>query len=240
MLLWSISRLFHQFLICFSIKFRISWMELRIFYHSHFMRGITSLLSMCHGLVGACNHDATKCYESCVHYQLNLMCTIDGRWPKFVQSVQSILQNFPSGFHKVGTPLHVHTGQPSGNPLCVPLAVQNIEDVSDERLASMTWKLKIEDEHTTLDHMHGEFHTALTHERKEAVRQHNQNTHVRSFNPTVGDYVVDGRDSVIRTKISTSWIGPRHIVSIKNNFVVLSEHLLTNATTEVQLSMIKH
>lgn len=99
--------------------------------------------------------------------------------------------------------------------------------------------LQVDDMLKSLDLMHKEVAGTLSDSRTQAVNRHNRKTHVRSCNPSVGDYVVLARTSGPRTKMSANWVGPRRVSKVLSDFTVEIEHLLTGETLTVHVSRIK-
>lgn len=76
--------------------------------------------------------------------------------------------------------------------------------------------------------MHREVATRLDEARTSGIENHNYNTHVMSYNPSLGDFVVVERMHGSRTMMSASWVGPRRITKIQSDFTVEVEHLMTH------------
>lgn len=74
-------------------------------------------------------------------------------------------------------------------------------------------KLSIDDLLNALCNIHRELNETLSSTRKKAIERNNARIHVRSYLPTVDDYVVVAGTRGPRTKISANWVGPRHVIS---------------------------
>jgi Chromo (CHRromatin Organisation MOdifier) domain len=68
----------------------------------------------------------------------------------------------------------------------------------------------------------------VTRDRKVAIQEHNDKTHVRSPNFQVGDYmlVAEHRKSGV-SKLQVKWKGPRRVASVESDYVFFVENLLT-------------
>jgi hypothetical protein len=68
-----------------------------------------------------------------------------------------------------------------------------------------------------------------TRDRKAAIRNHNDKTHVLSPNLQVGNYVLvaEQRKSSV-SKLQVKLKGPRHVASVKSDYVLVEYNLLTN------------
>lgn len=160
-------------------------------------------------------------------------------FPSLVPAIQSIINNSPSRRLGDRAPITVHTGMRNGNPLSVALAIATAKNVSDLNEAEMMQRLNISDLLNSLDEMHRDTANRLETNRNQAVDRHNRKTHVRNFNPVVGDYVVVARIHGPRTKVSANWVGPRRICEICSDFTVKVEHLLTHKQEVVHISRVR-
>eukprot|EP00177_Eucheuma_denticulatum_P006755 GFKZ01012276.1.p1 GENE.GFKZ01012276.1~~GFKZ01012276.1.p1 ORF type:complete len:235 (-),score=7.92 GFKZ01012276.1:81-785(-) len=88
--------------------------------------------------------------------------------------------------------------------------------------------------------MHKEVDQTLTAERRAVVDRHNRKTHVHSYNPTRGGYVVVARMHCPSTKVSANCVGPRRVSNILSEYVVEVEHLLSGKRETVHVCRIKH
>ena len=165
--------------------------------------------------------------------------TPEADWPKSVQAIQSIINNSPSRRLGGRSPITVHTGMPSGNPLTVALTQCSTQDISSIDEVKLLQELKMDELHESLDKMHKAVGETLSDSRRKAVERHNNKTHVVPYKPIVGDYVVIARTHGPRTKMSTNWVGPRRISRILSDFTVEIEHLLTKATAVVHVCRVK-
>ena len=147
-------------------------------------------------------------------------------WPKAVPAIQSVINNSPSRRLDNRSPIEVHTGMSPGNPLSVALSSFETRDVDSAEQASILQELKIEEMLQALDKMHKSVSETLSASRTQAVDRHNLKTHIRPFNPTVGDDVVVARARGPRNKMSCNWVGPRRVTQILSDFTVEVEHLL--------------
>ena len=164
----------------------------------------------------------------------------EAEWTKTVPAIQSIINNSPSRRLGNRAPITVHTGMEPGNPLLIALQTMNVRDVSSVGEAEVIQKLEVDSMLKALDEMHKEVASTLEGARGKAVDCHNRKTHVRPYNPSVGDYVVVARTKGPKTKMSANWVGPRRVARILSDFTVELEHLLTQETSIVHISRIKH
>lgn len=160
----------------------------------------------------------------------------EASWSVLLNAIQSVINNSPSRRLGGRAPITVHTGMPSENPLSVALAATGQRNTSSINEARLFQKLQIDKMFTALDVIHKDISETQTVARADAVKQHNAKTHVRAFNLVVGDFVVVARTLGPRTKMSTNWIGPRRIAVLKNDYIVVIDHLLTNDQSEVHVS----
>jgi hypothetical protein len=91
-------------------------------------------------------------------------------WPKVVNMVQSVLNNSLSTRLNKRTPMQVFTGHAETTPLALMLKVEKLSKAMTE--------------------IHAQVAEKATRDRKAAIQNHNDKTHVRSPNFHVGDYVL--------------------------------------------------
>lgn len=161
-------------------------------------------------------------------------------WPSVVPAIQSIINNSPSRRLNDLSPIKVHTGMDSGNPLSVALTIAKERGVRSLDETRILQNLRISEVMETLDNMHKDVRCSLQSSRKAAVDRHNRKTHVRAYKPSVGDFVLVARMQGPRTKMSAKWVGPRRVTRILNDFTVEVEHLLNQKTEVVHICRVKH
>lgn len=161
-------------------------------------------------------------------------------WPTIVPAIQSIINNTPARRLGNRSPLTVHTGMESGNPLHLAMTAIKFEDATSVDEVQFMQSLKIEELQQSLQVMHQDVSTSLMESRRKSVERHNARTGVYPYNPIVGDYVVVARTKGPRTKMSANWVGPRRIVQILSDFIVKVEHLLTKETEDLHVSRVRH
>jgi Chromo (CHRromatin Organisation MOdifier) domain len=76
--------------------------------------------------------------------------------------------------------------------------------------------------------IHAQVAEKATRDRKAAIKEHNEKTHVRSPNFQVGDYVLvaEHRKSGV-SKLQVKWKGSRRVASEESDYVFAVENLLT-------------
>ncbi len=80
-------------------------------------------------------------------------------------------------------------------------------------------------------------HATPCSSRLQAIENRHAKTNVPPFHPIVGDYIVVARQNGSRTKMTTKWVGPRRMSTLKNNLIVEVENLLNDTFLEVHITL---
>jgi hypothetical protein len=143
-----------------------------------------------------------------------------------VNLVQGVLNNSQLTRLNKKTPIQVFTEHAAtitlalmlntvpGNAPLVFIKAQRLIDV--EKLSN------------TVTETHAQVEEKTTRDRKDAIKKHNDKTHVRSPNFLVGDYVLVAEHRKSGTsELQVKRKGPRRIASVESDYAFFVENLLT-------------
>jgi hypothetical protein len=148
-------------------------------------------------------------------------------WPEVVILVQSILNNSLSTRLKKRTPMQVFTGHAETTPLALMLK-DNVPVNARFDFIKAQKLMEIEKLSKAMTEIHAQVAEKATRDRKAAIQKHNDETHVRSPNFQVGDYVLvaEHRKSGV-SKLQVKWKDPRRVASVESDYVFVVKNLLT-------------
>jgi hypothetical protein len=109
-------------------------------------------------------------------------------WLEVANMVQSVLNNSLSTRLNTRTPMQVFTGHAETTPLALMLK-DNVPVNTLLEFIKAQKLMKVEKLSNAMTEIHAHAAEKATRDRKAAIQKHNDNTHVRSPNLQVGDYV---------------------------------------------------
>jgi hypothetical protein len=147
-------------------------------------------------------------------------------WPEVVNMVQSVLNNSLSTRLNKRTPMQVFTGHTETTPLALMLK-DNVPVSAPHDVIKAQKLMEVEKLSKAMTEIHARVAEKTTRDRKDAIQNHNDKTHVRSPNFQVGDYVLvaEHRKCGV-SKLHVKWKGPRRVASVESDYVFVAENLL--------------
>lgn len=110
----------------------------------------------------------------------------------------------------------VFTGRSDTTPLAVSLAEDAVTQ-ADHSFIQAQLSAEVEKLQDAVALMHKDAARARTRLREQAIRRHNEKTHVQQFNVSVGDFVlVAVPKQKRRHKLMAVWRGPRRVVRLES------------------------
>lgn len=85
--------------------------------------------------------------------------------------------------------------------------------------------------------MRREVWEAFSSMQRNSIERHNTRTKVRTYLPTVGDYVVVAYSRGSRAKMSANWVGSRRVVRALSDLTVEVEHPITEV---IEIKRVSH
>jgi hypothetical protein len=138
-------------------------------------------------------------------------------WPEVVNMVQSVVNNSLSTRLNKRTPMQVFTGHAETTPLALILN-DNVPVSAPLDFIKAQKPMEVEKLSKAMTKIHAQVAEKATRDRKAAIQEHNDKTHVRSPNFQVGDYVLvaEHRRSGV-SKLQVMWNGPRRVASVESD-----------------------
>jgi hypothetical protein len=138
-------------------------------------------------------------------------------WPEVVNMVQSVVNNSLSTRLNKRTPMQVFTGHAETTPLALILN-DNVPVSAPLDFIKAQKPMEVENLSKAMTKIHAQVAEKATRDRKAAIQEHNDKTHVRSPNFQVGDYVLvaEHRRSGV-SKLQVMWNGPRRVASVESD-----------------------
>jgi hypothetical protein len=123
--------------------------------------------------------------------------------------------------------MHVFTGHAETTPLALMLK-DNVPVNAPLDFIKAQKLMEVENLSMAMTEIHAQVAEKATQDRKAAIQKHNDETHVRSPNFQVGDYVLvaEQRKSGV-FNLQVKWKGPLHVTSVESDYVFVVENLLT-------------
>lgn len=160
-------------------------------------------------------------------------------WPAVIMLVQSILNHSKRPSLGNIAPITAFTGQEPDNPLRTFLPPGSskpctLDFVKAQRL------IRVEQLRIAIDKIHKEVSARRTRRRNDAVKRHNERTHVKPVNFEIGDFVmVAKRDKKDGHKLRVVWSGPRRVTRAISELVYECEDLITGAHHNIHANRLK-
>jgi hypothetical protein len=148
-------------------------------------------------------------------------------WPEVVNMVQSVLNNSLSTRLKKRTPMQVFTGHAETTPLALMMK-DNVPVNAPLDLIKAQKLMEVEKMSKAMTEIRAQVAEKATCDSKAAIQKHNDNTHVRSPNFQVVDYVLvaEHRKNGV-SKFQVKWKGSRRVAGVESDYVFVVENLLT-------------
>eukprot|EP00172_Hildenbrandia_rubra_P002599 Plantae.Rhodophyta-Hildenbrandia_rubra.ctg3560.p1 GENE.Plantae.Rhodophyta-Hildenbrandia_rubra.ctg3560~~Plantae.Rhodophyta-Hildenbrandia_rubra.ctg3560.p1 ORF type:complete len:305 (+),score=28.60 Plantae.Rhodophyta-Hildenbrandia_rubra.ctg3560:801-1715(+) len=161
-------------------------------------------------------------------------------WPLVIQLIQSILNHTIRPTLGDRAPITAFTGLPADNPLCsiMPPTAEEMQSIDFLKAKRIT---KVENLIKALDEMHKDISKRRTKKRKDAVRRHNERTHMQPVNFELGDFVlVAKKDAHDGRKLQVTWKGPRRVSRAVSDLIYECEDLITGKKNLFHANRLKH
>jgi Chromo (CHRromatin Organisation MOdifier) domain len=160
-------------------------------------------------------------------------------WPEVLNMVQSVLNNSLSTRLNKRTPTQISTGYAKTTPLAL-MSKDNVpvnaplDFIKAQKLVEV-WKLS-----NAMTEIHAQVAEEATRERKAAIQEHNDKTHVRSSIFQEGDYVLVAEYRKSGTsKLQVKWNGSRRVASVESDNVYVVENLLTKELKAAHATLLR-
>jgi hypothetical protein len=100
--------------------------------------------------------------------------------------------------------------------------------------------MEVEKLSMAMTEIHAQVAEKATRDREAAIQKHKDETHVRSPNFQVGDYmlVAEHRKSGV-SKLQVKWKGPRRVASVESDYVFVVEILLTKELKDAHATRLR-
>jgi hypothetical protein len=148
-------------------------------------------------------------------------------WHEVVNMVQSVLNNSLSTRLNRRTPMKVFTGHAETTPLALMLKDNLPVNAPLDFIRAQRLK-ELEKLSNAMTEIHAQVADKATRDRKAAIQNHNDKTHVRLPKFQVSDYVLvaEQRKSGV-SKLQVKWKGPRRVASVESDYLFVVENILT-------------
>lgn len=92
----------------------------------------------------------------------------------------------------------------------------------------------------TIDDIHRDVQGSRTHRREEAIKKHNEKTHVHETQFDVGDFVlVDKQNPKEENKLHLKWLGPRCVTRPQSEHTYEVQDILTDNLAIIHANRLK-
>ncbi len=138
--------------------------------------------------------------------------------------VQHVLNHTPSPKCNGRAPITAHTQQPPRNALSAYRTKEGIAEISPsllEQWRESRWKELA----TARDALHRDVAAVATAKRAKERDRRNAQPKVRVIQLDVGDYVLVGNVSRLRSKLQIRWLGPRRVIQAITDWSFVVEDL---------------
>ena len=161
-------------------------------------------------------------------------------WPRFLKTVQRVLNHSPSPKLDNQSPITVFTSQSPDDSLAFihedpkPSPVKTLSMVQARQLVQLQSIQK------AMTEMHKSVVQSAQSQRAAEVERHNRRTNVQKVNFTTGDFVLVGCPQPSKQpKLAVTWTGPARVVKLTTPQVAQVEDLTSGLVKDIHTSRLK-